>query len=81
MHSLCTLLFLRSGCAWLKAARDVFQQPARLFGSHQATSMIQPLQTVGNNMPNPFDSLWGTVIISVIATIALYQVALWLTGG
>jgi hypothetical protein len=43
--------------------------------------MIQPLQTVGNNVPNPFDSLWGTVIIGVIATIALYQLALWLTGG
>jgi hypothetical protein len=43
--------------------------------------MIQPLQTVGNSVPNPFDSLWGTVIIGVIATIALYQLALWLTGG
>jgi hypothetical protein len=28
MYSLCTLRFLRSGRTRLKAARDVFQQPA-----------------------------------------------------
>jgi len=32
-------------------------------------------------MPNPLDSLPGTVILGVIATFALYQVALWLMGG
>jgi hypothetical protein len=32
-------------------------------------------------MPNPLDSLWGTVILGVILTIALYRVASWLMGA
>ncbi len=31
-------------------------------------------------MPNPLDSLWGTVIAGVIVTIGLYFVARWLMG-
>jgi hypothetical protein len=42
--------------------------------------MIQSLQA-GNNVPNPLDSLWGTVILGVIVTMVLYQVAIWLMGG
>ncbi len=32
-------------------------------------------------MPNPLDSLLGTVILGVIATFALYHFAAWLMGG
>ena len=32
-------------------------------------------------MPNPLDSLWGTVITGVVLTIVLYYVARWLIGG
>ncbi len=31
-------------------------------------------------MPNPLDSLWGTVITGVIVTVVLYYVAVWLMG-
>lgn len=32
-------------------------------------------------MPNPLDSLWGVVILGVVATFALYRFAAWLMGG
>lgn len=32
-------------------------------------------------MPNPLDSLLGTVILGVITTFALYHVAKWLMVG
>jgi hypothetical protein len=32
-------------------------------------------------MPNPLDSLWGTVIAGVILTIALYYAARWLLAA
>ena len=32
-------------------------------------------------MPNPLDSLWGTVITGVIVTVVLYYVAVWLMGA
>jgi hypothetical protein len=32
-------------------------------------------------MPNPFDSLWATVIAGVILTVLLYFAALWLMGA
>jgi hypothetical protein len=32
-------------------------------------------------MPNPLDSLAGTVILGVIATFVLYQFAAWLMGA
>ena len=34
-----------------------------------------------NTMPNPLDSLWGTVITGIIVTVIFYYVALWLMGG
>jgi hypothetical protein len=32
-------------------------------------------------MPNPLDSLWGTVITGIIVTVVFYYVALWLMGA
>ena len=32
-------------------------------------------------MPNPLDSILGTLILGVVLTVVLYPLVLWLTGG
>ena len=65
-------------CAWLlplaHPLSTLSQSPTRLV---QATvTFKEEIQ-----MPNPLDSLWGTVITGVIVTVVLYYVAVWLMGA
>ena len=75
---------LRNGlpvrAAWAKRLLLAASLLSRLTPSWQWTRVVQP-QYTENSMPNPLDSLLGTVILGVIATFALYHVAKWLMVG